>query len=126
MMLRSPGEARRYPSIWLSTGLAAPFVLGRLVVLALIATGARSTERGRGCHGPRMIFQEKIGMIFVLYSRRGSTFDFLLSIISQLGKGSGAVRVICIQKVQGDTRQHGWTKLPFNAGHKSLEGVLLP
>jgi len=68
--VRSPGETRHYPSIWLSTVLAAPFVLRRLVVSALIATGARSTERGGDLHGPRMIFPDKIGMIFVSYSRR--------------------------------------------------------
>ena len=31
-----------------------------------------------------------------------------------------------IQKVHGDTWQHGCTKLPFNTRHKSLEGVLYP
>jgi len=42
---------------------------------------------------------------------------------TESGKGSGYVRVFRIQKVQGDTRQHGWTKLLFNTRHKSLEGV---
>ena len=79
MILRSLGEIRHYLSIWLSTVLGAPFVLRRLIVLALIATGARSTERGGDFHGPRMIFPENIGMIFVPYSRRGPAFDLLLS-----------------------------------------------
>jgi len=52
----------------------------RLVVLALYATSTRSTEWGGDLHGPRMIFPEKIGMIFVPYSRRGPIFDLLLSI----------------------------------------------
>jgi len=46
--------------------------------------------------------------------------------VKEWGKGSGAVRVISIQKVHGDTRQNGCTKLPFNTRHKSVEGVLLP
>jgi len=62
-------------SIWLSTDLGAPFVLQRLVVLALIATSARSTEQGGDLHGSRMIFPEKICMIFLSYSRRGPAFD---------------------------------------------------
>ena len=69
-----------YPSISLSTVLEAPVVLKRLVVLALIATGVHSTEWGGDLHGPRMIFPEKIGMIFVPYSRRGAIFDIFLSI----------------------------------------------
>jgi len=80
MILRSLGEIRHYLSIWLSTVLGAPFVLQRLVVPALIATSARSTEWGGDLHGPRMIFPEKIGIIFVPYSRRGPAFDLLLSI----------------------------------------------
>jgi len=70
-----------YPSISLSTVLGAPFVLRRLVVLALIATGARSTEWGGDLHGPWMIFPDKIGMIFVPYSRQRPAFDsFSLSV----------------------------------------------
>jgi len=75
-----PMETRHYPSIWLSTVLGAPFVLRRLVVLALIATSVRSTEWGGDLHGPRMIFLEKIGMIFVPYSRRGPLTYFSLSV----------------------------------------------
>jgi len=80
MILRSPGETRHYPLIWLSTVLGAPFVLRRLVVLALIATSVRSTEWGGDLHGPRMILLEKIGMIFVPYSRRGPLTYFSLSV----------------------------------------------
>jgi len=80
MMLRSPWETRHYPSTLLSTVLGALFVLRRLVVLASIATGARSTEWGGDFHGPRMIFPVKIGMIFVPYSRRGPAFDLLLPV----------------------------------------------
>jgi len=84
MMLRSPGETRHYPS--LSTVFGVPFVLQRLVVPALIATSARSTEWGRDFHGPRMIFPEKTGIIFVPYSPRGPAFDLLLSISQSSGK----------------------------------------
>ena len=79
-MLRSPGKHGIILRIGFLPSLESLLVLRRLVVLVLIATSARSTEWGGDLHGPRMIFPEKIGIIFVPYSRRGPAFDLLLSI----------------------------------------------
>ena len=53
-------------------------------------------------------------------------YDLIRLFVTRWGKGGGTVLVIGIQKVQVNTRQHCWTKLPFKTCHKSLEGVLLP
>ena len=78
-----------------------PFVLQRLVVPALIATSARSTEWGRALHGPRMIFSEKIGIIFILHEGPPLTsFSLSVSLLERMILGEMTL-VITIGRERG-------------------------